>query len=402
MTRTRKLVSMLVGGVLLAICSVLLAGDLDPTGPPTVGTMKTLDQVQPRKPIPGSLSPTGNFIISQPGSYYLTGERHCSGYGISIQCDNVTVDLMGYNLVGPGVGAGGYSGFYIVDQTNIEIRNGTIRDFGYAGINENNTNLKGKGHRIINIRVVGNGQSGIRIKGTSHLVKNCSAIDNGGSGFELPDSGNTVINCVAYKNGNFGITTGDAGIISDNNCYDNGMSGISGGDHCKITGNNTCSNDDNGIYLFNRNGGTVTGNTSNLNSETGIYVGDGCTVIGNSVYLNKFCGIWTGDGCSVMDNTVRENNQANSGPPDSYAGIRVSDGCLVKQNTLLGNKQYNVFVFGAFNVVEENLSVSCSGKGFYFHQAGNFYANNRAANNGTDYDGILPVGSGDGGGNASF
>ena len=50
------------------------AGDLNPPAGPVTSTMKTLDQVEARIPVQ-SLSGNLGFqhIISQPGSYYLTG-----------------------------------------------------------------------------------------------------------------------------------------------------------------------------------------------------------------------------------------------------------------------------------------------------------------------------------------
>ena len=54
------------------------------------------------------------------------------------------------------------------------------------------------------------------------------------------------------------------------------------------------------------------------------------------------------------------------------------------------------------NAIEENLVTDSPGNSIYFSLVGNFYANNRASGNGTNYAGALPAGSGDGGGNASF
>ena len=63
--------------------------------------MKTLDQVEPRTPI-SSLP----FTIAAAGSYYLTGNlTGGAGGGITIGASGVTLDLMGYELVG-GTGDG--------------------------------------------------------------------------------------------------------------------------------------------------------------------------------------------------------------------------------------------------------------------------------------------------------
>ena len=83
---------------LLAMLSVSAAsgqGTLTPPGAPAP-TMKTLDQVEARKPIPGGTSP---FTISTSGSYYLTGNiTVASGDVITINASNVTLDLNGYTV----------------------------------------------------------------------------------------------------------------------------------------------------------------------------------------------------------------------------------------------------------------------------------------------------------------
>ncbi len=70
--RALKCVLILAVVVFWPVCGY--GGSLEPSAGPG-STMKTLDEVEPRIPIPGSSSPTTAFAISSPGSYYLTGER---------------------------------------------------------------------------------------------------------------------------------------------------------------------------------------------------------------------------------------------------------------------------------------------------------------------------------------
>src|SRR3954465_10824768 len=93
-------ISVFVRRAILCLSAVplcaLAQGSLTPPSAPGA-TMKSLDQIEARTPVdathtPGDLS--AEFIISQPGSYYLTTNLVGVGgtYGVVINTNNVTLD----------------------------------------------------------------------------------------------------------------------------------------------------------------------------------------------------------------------------------------------------------------------------------------------------------------------
>src|SRR5689334_9534591 len=103
----------------------VFAGPLNPPAGPVSPTYKTLAEVQPRTPVqslPGS--PTAQFLIAAPGSYYLTAP--ITGVpgrsAIEIAASDVTLDLSGFALAGV---PGALDGVRITGSpANITIRHG--------------------------------------------------------------------------------------------------------------------------------------------------------------------------------------------------------------------------------------------------------------------------------------
>src|SRR5437763_11177518 len=218
-------------------------GSLTPPAAPAP-TMKTLDQLEPRIPVNATTTPgdaTAVFKITQPGSYYLTGNlAGVSGkHGIFITTGNVTLDLMGFDLVGV---AGSLDGVH-VDNTavsiNYAVRNGTVRNWGMNGLK---LNVQGK-HVVTNIRAFNNAQIGIE-------VANDAVVDG----------------CIGRGNGSFGIYAVNA-MVSNSTASSNGGDGIYGYvvTHCQSsanTGNGITSNDGSVTHCYpvvNGGAGIATG-----------------------------------------------------------------------------------------------------------------------------------------------
>lgn len=144
--------------------------------------------------------------IDQSGSYVLTGDLSVppSTTGIVINADDVTLDLNGFGVLGSG---GEFFSDGIVtsaQRENIEIHNGTVRDFVRHGIFSDSTSRV----RVVQVRSSGNlVGSGIELQGDGNLVDGCTTANNGLSGIRVTDS-SLVINSVAENNTGFGLTIG--------------------------------------------------------------------------------------------------------------------------------------------------------------------------------------------------
>lgn len=285
------------------------------------------------------------YTVTSSGLYYLTKELQTtsgSQNAITINADNVTVDLMGYSLIGTGSGTG--CGIFMNARKNVEIRNGTVRNFGGSGIYEaknatQGSTTQGLGHRVIGVRAYSNDANGISLAGIGHLVKDCTSAGNLIGIYAVADS--TLTGNITYENLGAGILCETACMVCGNIASDNGFTGILVGEGCNVTDNTACYNN---VYIV----------------DLGLLVGDGISVIAN--------------------------------------------GCMIKGNTLKNNGQNNIYVEGTDNAIEENL-VTNSVYGIYFKTSGNFYASNRASGNTTNYGGPgkpSSGSSGDGGGNVSF
>ena len=138
----------------------------------------------------------------QSGSYILTRNwviTDASTNGIVILAEDVTLDLNGHTVRGPGSG----TGFGITsDERNIEVKNGVVRGFGVDGIDLAGMAYSGDmGYRVEGIRASDNGRDGIHVwRGT---ISGCATHGNGDNGINASDV--TISGCTAYRNADDGI-----------------------------------------------------------------------------------------------------------------------------------------------------------------------------------------------------
>jgi hypothetical protein len=294
----------LAAGAFLA--STANAGPLDPpTGPiaPTPGP-------EPRTPINATNTP-GNasalFRFTQPGSYYLTANiTGVSGkHGIEIAADGVTIDLMGFDLLGvPGVGS--FTGITTASSglRNITIRNGSVRNWSFHGINLSANGPAANG-LVDAVNSSGNASSGITL-GTNFTVHNCTTTENNFTGV-VAGSGCTIISCSAGNNGSNGFSTGTGCMVTN----------------CASTGNTI-----DGILAVT--GSTVANCCVSGNGRHGISPNGSCLVRGNSCR-----GHAAGAGIRIFstDNRV----EANSCTGNSVGVQTLSAGNFITGNTCAGN-----------------------------------------------------------------
>ena len=157
-------------GTALAVAGASLGGPLTPPAGAVSPSYKTLDQVEPRVPIE-SLP----FTITQPGSYYLTGDLATAGNGIIVNASDVTIDLMGFTITGSDPNQ--FSGIEQVlafNNKNLTVRNGTVRNFD-DGVVAFDGGSFGFGITFKDLRVIDVGSRGIAAGAADCLIVDCYA-----------------------------------------------------------------------------------------------------------------------------------------------------------------------------------------------------------------------------------
>ncbi len=341
--RRRALAALVLLSALCPHHGIFAQGNIVPTTAPNVPIMKSLDQVEARTIVNSTNTPgngTNSFVISQPGSYYLTGNiTGVSGKnGILIGSNNVSLDLNGFQVLGvagssTGITDGGSN------HGNAVIRHGTIRAWGAAGLD-----LSHSFDALI----------------SELIIADCSGI-----GMTAGDSC-AMRDCVVRNN------TGDDIVVGANSNLVHCTAVSSFGGHGINLGANS----------------TITGCSSNSNFKDGFFLGAGseatnCLAISNASY-----GFESGTNCKVENSAANQNQIGIGMGDDSFvsrckasnntglAGIVVNsrsivDACVVSANAHRGIQVGGILATQASSTVSNNtVSWNGNGTGGYGFDAG--------------------------------
>jgi hypothetical protein len=235
--RVNVVILLLVLFALLAVIGMLAAGvrggPLDPPGSPS-----ETDGVRlPGTPIDAP------FQIVEPGHYYLTRNITipAQGIGVEIIADDVTLDLGGFTIDGPG---GDDTGIHVGGGSHVRVYNGIVTGA------ETGVDVSGFDVRISDVTVSGASVGFRLIDGA--VLENCKAVSND-VGVAI-DGNATVRECAIRFSDNSGIVVSGGGdyaliegsTIKDNNFFvdpsDAGIRVFFGAHHPTIRGNDFGNN----------------------------------------------------------------------------------------------------------------------------------------------------------------
>lgn len=194
------LIAVMAAAIIAILANRATAGPLDPPGPPgsTAGVRE-----------PGTPITSIPYTISGPGYYYLTGNLSIAAPadGITINAQNVTLDLKGFTLTGQ---AKSWSGVVSYGAGDV-IRNGHLSNWN-NGIQSSDAELADlttlgnvTGMTLFNTTVNGclTAQNSVGIDASNSVVRDCYVEENSSAGASLHDRNDFEDNHL-WANGNLG------------------------------------------------------------------------------------------------------------------------------------------------------------------------------------------------------
>jgi len=360
--------------VLCFVSTPAIAGDLNPPAGPVAPTPGP----EPRIAISATNTPgdaDSVFKITAPGSYYLTANLNggAGKNGIEISASGVTVDLMGFQIVGTPTSLHGVATSF-AGLSGVEVRNGTVRTWGQGGVDL--AQFTTIDSRVVDLRCIDNAVVGMTVATGSSVIgciaegndqgistfgqcqlRDCIARNNASSGFSC-GNGCTVTGCTAGDNATTGIAVQTSGMVSNCAAYSNDGSGITLTYGCTVQNCSVISNGLDGISMTS-GGCLITECNVSSNFGDGILITVDSRIIGNTCDSN---GAAAGDGANIhvtsTDNRIEGNNCT-----DADRGIDVdAGGNFITRNVCSGNStNWDVALGNVILVVNATTSAAVSG-----------------------------------------
>lgn len=300
--------------LLAVLAGTAMAGPLMPPAGAVGATGKTLTEVEPRIAVNATNTP-GNvaavYRITQPGSYYLTGNVAAVGKnGIEIAADGVTVDLGGFAISGSDSASSGIT-VTGVAATKVTIHNGTIENFIGSAVSLGMPNVTGaKANVLRDLRIIAGAADGVivgpgalvedcTVRGTAtgiwvgseSVVRRCSVSGAAGTGLRI--SGSSMVSDCVVSGCGIGIDLGSGSTARSCSVASSAGVGITSSDGVNIESCTVVFSGTDGISMGW--GSRARGCLVNSNGRDGIVFGSYCTIEGNHLRGNgSGAGITTG------------------------------------------------------------------------------------------------------------
>jgi parallel beta-helix repeat protein len=311
----------------------LIAGPLDPPAGPIASTPKPLAEIEPRLAINANNTPgdadvsPSLFKITQPGSYYLTGNINVATAqsAIEIASSNVTLDLGGFAIIGGDVGINGVN---VPDGMlrAVAIRNGTVSGFTASGVYA--AFATSVSLRDLTVTAC---QVGARIGGNAR-IKDCTFVENAGAGMIMTADG-TVESSVFNDNGTYGLSGQNGITVRGSTFNDNVDRGLSLLFNSLVVDCVAKNNESHGFWL--QGGGVISNCQASSNTGAGIYLNGEGSAVNNTVHTNGRGIVAAGSASRIDSNHVTFN---------TTSGIQTLNADnIITRNTARGNgTNYNI------------------------------------------------------------
>lgn len=387
--------------ILLPSSLIRAQGSLTPPPGAPAPTMKTLDQIEPRTPVNATTCPgdaASLYIISQPGSYYLTG--HIAGVagknGITITGCGISLDLNGFAV--KGAGGAGFEDGISVRGGDVQVMNGSITGWPRYGMNVSIL-VPGTGcailTRLSSYANTGSAPvSGGFLAGEACILTDCTANENGFYGIHATRS--TMVRCTARKNGGTGFSgnvsvfehctasanaagfgAGLGSVFTSCMAQDNTGPGFSGAGVFT-----DCAARLNGTGFSVAPGSRLTRCSAKDNTGAGIITDESCAAESCSATSSGGDGIACGSYCTVLNCSA----MSNAGDGIQTAGKCVIRGCLASKNGTAAAGA-GIHTTGSGNRIEGNETRDNLGHGIKADAgaAGDFILSNTSLGNPVNY-----------------